>query len=242
MTYLLDFIEDKNKKISYASSFGLKDIPFELKDVYRINLSNIEFLSTREIQGKEIIKNLTGKNAEIVLDPVFLLPKESWLNMCDRKDSKDKFIFSYTNRKDQLDEVLNCININKNEFKIHKITRYIGIMDFIKPNIKVDYFITPNRFLSNIKNAEIVITASFHCLAFSILFRKNFIVILTGNKGKDERLLNLLRITGLENRVFNENISPNILNEYIDYTIVYKKLEPYINHSKEFLNKSLGIH
>lgn len=63
------------KKISYSSSFGMSEIPDEYLDCYKKYLSEIKHISTREIFGVKLIKQLTGRDAKLVMDPVFLLTK-----------------------------------------------------------------------------------------------------------------------------------------------------------------------
>jgi len=105
--YFLDFVEENNKKISYSSSFGVKSIPNSLKDEYAKYLSQIKYLSTREEYGCRIIKELTGEKADLVLDPVFLLDKNKWLSLIKKEKKKEKYIFCYTNRSNQIKDFLN---------------------------------------------------------------------------------------------------------------------------------------
>ena len=58
--FLLSFVDEENKKISYSSSFGIPEIPYYLKDDYINCLKNIRFLSTREQFGCDLIKKLTN--------------------------------------------------------------------------------------------------------------------------------------------------------------------------------------
>lgn len=236
MTYLLEFVNDNKKKISYASSFGVSAIPQELVLSYSENLNNIKYLSTREEMGAEIIRRLTGRDAKVVLDPVFLLNRKQWEALAQReKAEKSKFIFVYTNRENQFEKMVKTTGINLKEYKIHKISRFIKPLDFINYKVKVDYSISPEKFLSNIMNADLVATASFHCVAFSIIFHKKFVVFLTGDRGRDERIINLLKIVGLTDRIYNDSTTLTDVISEINYKEVEEKLSPHINESKEFL-------
>jgi len=66
------------QRISYAASFGVDEILDEKKEVYAENLSLFKALSVREKRGAEIIKELTGRDAQVVLDPTMLLTSEQW--------------------------------------------------------------------------------------------------------------------------------------------------------------------
>ncbi|NLY04321.1 MAG: polysaccharide pyruvyl transferase family protein [Campylobacter sp.] len=239
-SYLLGFVKDSKKKISYASSFGVSKIPQDLLQVYKECLLSINSLSTREQIGVSIIKELTQKDSELVLDPVFLLSKEQWIHLATNQKKSTKKIFVYTNKKNQYEELISSTKLNINGYKVHKISRFLGLKDFIDPDVKIDYSITPQQFLSNILNSDLVITASFHCVAFSIILQKRFIAILTGDEGRDERIKNLLKITGLETRIYNKNMTEKDIYEDIDYDKVQQKLQTHIKKSKEFLKKSLN--
>lgn len=241
MTYLLEFVADNNKKVSYASSFGASTIPDYIVPHYRKNLSEINHLSTREELGIKIIKELTGRNAKLVLDPVFLLSKAQWVDLAkNEKKERNKFIFVYTNRNNQFEKMVKTTGLGIDGYRIHKINRFLKPKDFLSSKVKVDYYITPEKFVSNIMNADLVATASFHCLAFSIILHKNFVVFLTGDKGRDERIINLLKITGLTDRIYDNSMTVKDINADIDYKQVDEKLSHCIKESREFLDNIFG--
>jgi polysaccharide pyruvyl transferase WcaK-like protein len=238
--YLLDFVEDDTKKISYSSSFGIETIQEDLKEKYKYYFSKISKLSTREEYGVKLINELCGKEAELVLDPVFLLSKENWLDMSAKLPKTKKYIFFYTNKNKQLENFINNTKIPTNEYSIHKLTGHLSPLDFVKRNVKVRYSMSPNEFISEINNADIVVSASFHCIAMSLILNKLFVAIITGNKGKDERVLNILRHVGLENRIFNENMTLDDIYRPIDYNRVNVELRKYVDRSSNYLRNSIN--
>jgi hypothetical protein len=87
--YFLNFADSK-KRISYAPSItGTTNYSKDknLKMYERIN--RIRFLSCREQSGIDYIKTLSGRIAELVLDPTFLLKKNDWINNLDLKEYKN---------------------------------------------------------------------------------------------------------------------------------------------------------
>jgi hypothetical protein len=98
---------------------------------------------------------------------------------------------------------------------------------------------SPVDFLANVKYADLVVTASFHCLAFSLVFNKPFVCFLTGDSGKDERLAGLLEELGLENRVFRKGMTPEEALAPVDYARVNAKLDARIGESKAYLLNAL---
>ena len=237
-SYLLDFVEEKNKKVSYSSSFGLKSIPDKLTDQYTKYLSLFKYLSTREDYGRKIIKELTGKEAELVLDPVFLLDKDDWLSFIKNGNKRENYIFCYTNRSNQIENFLNQTQYPLINCKIYKLSRYLTPKDFINPKIKVCYSISPIDFIEIISQAKLVITASFHCVAMAIILQVPFIAILTGDEGKDERILNILKMTGLEKRLFNKSTDIGLVNKVIDFSDVEKRIQKYREISLNFLENA----
>jgi polysaccharide pyruvyl transferase WcaK-like protein len=236
--FFLDFVDEDNKKIAYAPSFGLMTIPEDLKSAYGENIGRIKYLSARESYGVQLIKDLTGRKAELVLDPVFLLSKKKWLSLYSNTQKKKKYIFCYTNRSNQWKDFLEQTRFSIKEYEIYKLTS-LTIKDFINPKVKINFSISPAKFIEVMASAELIVSASFHCIAMSIILNIPFVAILTGDQGKDERLLNMLRITGLESRILNGKMTLNDVNKPIDFPRVEKKLEEYRNKSISFLKNAI---
>ena len=88
----------------------------------------------------------------------------------------------------------------------------------------------PIEWLNLINEAEFIVTNSFHGTAFSIEFEKQFMSI--PYIGTENRMLSLLSLLGLEDRVYDIGIKyPGI----IDYKIVMQKLAKARKKSYEFL-------
>lgn len=238
-SYMLSFVKDESKTISYASSFGLSEVPEFIKNDYAQSLKRIAHLSTREQTGVNIIKNLTGRDAKLVLDPVFLLKREQWQKLADRNAIGGKYLFSYTNRKNQMDKFLGT-GYDMQGMKHHKLSRFTGVKDFLSPSVKVKYDMSPTEFLANIDSAQMVVSASFHCICFSIIMNKPFVCFLTGNEGKDERLKTLLTHFGLMGRVYHEGMTLAEVQKEIDWQKVNSVMEEKRKDSIDFLLKSIN--
>ena len=137
------------------------------------------------------------------------------------------------------DIAFNFNSTDKNIQKLHLLSTHIGLHELFNSKIHLCNTMSPYDFLSEIKYSKLVITASFHCLAFAMLMKKNFIVLLTGNIGRDERLINLLRITGLSDRILTEKTTYQDLIAPIDYKKVDEILEKEIVNSKKFLQEAI---
>ena len=189
-SYLLDFVSDGTNKASYASSFGLADIPSDLLECYRHNLNNIKHLSTRERTGVGLIKEITGREAFLALDPVLLHPKVFWESLAENSiagHKEDKFDLIYINDN----SFRSCSIFEKSLDNVVCIGSF-KITDVFSHTFSFKNHEGPIEFISYIKNANCVYTTSFHAVVFSMIFNTPFYVFLTGDAGRDSRLLQIL--------------------------------------------------
>ncbi len=238
MAYLLDFVEEDKKRISFSSSFGMAKIDEKHREAYKKHLSSFHALAVRERIGCDIIRELTGRNAQLVLDPVMLLTKEQWMQLVSKRRYKERFIFSYTNRNSQIADFFKT-GYRLEGRKHYILSRYTRPFDFFNPKSRVKYCMSPQEFVSVVAHSELVVSASFHCLAMAIIFNRPFVAIMAGNKGKDERLMNLLRELGLEGRALSPTMTEADINAPIDWDCVNKKIEQLKTSSIEYLDKAL---
>ena len=236
--FLLDFVKDGKKRISYSSSFGMSEIDDAHKEVYRKNFEQFKALAVRETIGQKLIKDLTGRESELVLDPVLLLTKEQWMDIMPKKVKKERFIFSYTNRDSQTRDFFKT-GYKFDGRKHYVLSRYTRPQDFINPQTRVKYCMSPEDFLFVINNADLVVSASFHCIAMSVILNRQFVAFITGDEGKDERILNLLRTLHLEDRVFHNGMTVEEIEKPIDYYVVNNKIEEMKKTSVAYLMSTL---
>jgi hypothetical protein len=235
--YFLAFTQDTQKTVSYASSFGASSIPPEDQARYARLLGHIGCLSTREMRGVQLIAQLTGRAAHMVLDPVFLLEPAQWLKLLPAQKRMKPYTFYYLNAQFELAEFARRTGYQDRRRYI--LSSAVTLSDFAKKGQRVTFAMSPQQFLAQIYHAELVVTTSFHCLAFAILFQKPFVAVLSGDAGRDERLLNLLQITHLESRIFTGGMQKGDVLAAIDYADVFARLKPYVAHSHRFLQLAL---
>lgn len=242
--YFFDFVDINKKKIAYAASFGVdfwegnKELTEEIKPL----IKRFNSISVREESGINICKNTFGiDNVVCVLDPTLMISKEDYQLILD--DWKDK---SHLNKK-----YIAHMLLDDNE-KLREESQ--NIANYLKADIKhikgkykkilwKKYFAynKVSQWLTYLKDAELVITDSFHCTVFSLIFHKKFIVVANSARGT-ARLETLLGKVGLKDRFFTnieDIIKSGILDKKIDYNEVDKKLEIYRKSSMEFLKKAL---
>jgi hypothetical protein len=86
--YFLDFVEDSKNKIAFAPSFGVEKVPAAKYEKYKRSFDRFNHLSVREQQGASIIKEITGNDAEVIVDPIFLLNKKEWIQQLNLKKKR----------------------------------------------------------------------------------------------------------------------------------------------------------
>lgn len=242
--YNLMFVPDEINKISYATSFGVSAVPWYQKSRTKKYLDRINYLSTRELKGKEIIKEISGLDANVVVDPTLLFNGKEWEKFIPNKEVvEDKYVFCYFlgNVKEYRDEAQKIAN------KFGYKTVIIPHLDeFVESDenfgdIKL-YEVGPKEFVNLIRNAEFVCTDSFHGTVFSLLNHKKFMTFnryAEGSKNsRNSRIDSLCSQVGISDRRYNNNIE-NIEKE-IDYVAVDKKIEELRSFSKNFLKKALN--
>jgi len=218
--YFLDFPKQNSKKIAYAPSFGITHFSEEQKKQIASFISSFDALSCRENEGANFLTSITGNKVPIVLDPVFLLSEKEWNKVIVSPKNKDKYIFIYDlNGGEALVKIANKIK-EKTGYRIICCTSKITAFYHIDKQL---YNLGPLELLGYIKNAEYVVTDSFHGTAFSVVFNKRFfsyIAILRTSS----RIISLLKNLGIDNRVVvKESLSGFqfddklfISNQYID--------------------------
>lgn len=195
--FYLDFPKNDNKKIAYAPSFGITQFSEEQQKEIAYYVSSFDGLSCRENEGAEFLATITGKEIPTVLDPVFLLSSKQWDEIIKPPEIKQKYIFIYDlNGGKNLVTIANKIK-KETGFVIICCTRKITAFYDVDKQI---YSIGPQDLLGYIKNAEYVVTDSFHGTALSIVFNKKHYSYIA-SEGTSSRIISLLENLGISNRV-----------------------------------------
>lgn len=244
--YTLNWVPDDVNKISFSTSFGFSSVPEKYKEDYKKFLNRINFLSTREVAGQKIIKELTDRDATLVCDPTLLFNKEEWMSIQKEEPIvKEKYILCYF--------LGNSIEYRKFAERLREKTGYKIVSlnhadEYVKySDIFADetpYDIDPSEFLNLIRNAEYVCTDSFHGTVFSLINNKKFFVFRRYNKkskvSTNSRLDSLLEIVNLKERLLEGNEDVQVwMDKEIDYVAVDEKLEAFREESKAFLRGAL---
>ena len=244
--YNLMFVEEGIRKISIASSFGVKNIPWYQKKRTAKFLNRIDFISMRENRGSEIVKELTGKEVPTILDPVFLFDQDGWKKLIPVENVVEgPYIFAYFLGSNQ--EHRNAVKVISHILG-YKVVALRHLDQYVPADENFGdialYNIGPDKFLNLIRGAAFVCTDSFHGSCFSIIHEKMFITFNRYSEkakhSKNSRIDTLCSNLGLETRryVGIENVEDQCKLS-INYKIVNEKLGCLKKETMEYLEQAL---
>ena len=238
--FVLDFVPEGKRKISYASSFTVGEMAdAKQREFYGEHLKTFDAIAVREQSGVALAKQLTGKEAKHVLDPVFLLTKEQWSKTLGIEVKKEKYVLFYSLNymADTMPEMVTFVEQVMSEQKgLSKIVSNKGIKSGYDMEVVNDD--KTKAFVERIANAEMVITDSFHASAFALLFGVP-VYGFSGSKG-DERLLSLYKMLGVEERFIGKGENKGMVNGKWNVEKIEENIAQLRTESLQYLKEALG--
>lgn len=244
--YTLNFVPDDVKKIAYATSFGVSQLPHKQAEMARHFLNRLNAIFVRETSGQKLIRQLTGKEVPLVCDPTLLFTAEEWNRQAPQtRKIQENYLLCYflgnnpeqRNFAKKLADALNC-----------KIVQLPNLDEYIKSDEGFAtyplYDVSPLDFIALIRDARFVLTDSFHCTVFSTLFEKPFFSFRRYNNDSlvstNSRIYSLLDTFGIPERLLTgkEEIG-QCLNMSIAFPKVHKNIDDLRQKSIEMLTKAL---
>lgn len=179
-----------DQRIAYAASIGMTDLPGDLEDVYREFLPQMAAISVREDSAADLVQSLAGRRPEVLADPTLLVPPDHWSEIADRAPSPNRrrFMSSYLLYRNGPDVI--------QDIEARAATRGLIHHDIIAPASLATDAHGLEAFLRGIRDADYVVTDSFHATVFSLLFRTPVVVLRRG-AGQDARVETLLTQIGI---------------------------------------------
>lgn len=232
-----------NRVISYAASFGNTTLQklerYKKKSEIANLLNKIDAISVRDKNSGEIVKELTGRDAEFNLDPVLIYDYMNKEKNIPKLEPKEKYIivYAYSNRISQDESKYIKEYAKKNKLKVYAIGGAQSCADkFIN--------CSPFEVLAYFKNAEAVITDTFHGSIFSIITGRKFATIVRKSKGKgygnEEKLTDLLNRLELNSQLtYKIEDIDKILENEIDYKETNEIISDERKKAKEYLKKNI---
>lgn len=244
--FFLGFAPSDKPKFSYASSFATTKIDCEVAPLYSKLLSEYDEISVRESTGIGIVKELTGKDATVCCDPTLLLTADEWRDLSDQSVFilKEKFILVYIlnymigNVSNEVQKQIDYVQQTLG----YKVVYLVGRKeDAFRPNSILYKAGGPAEFVWLFRNAEFVITTSFHGVAFSLIHDKPLLGIVDKSNPDDSRLQSLLVAVGAEQSCLDYR---DVINWNKDHLLTLKgkanKLDEMRQQSVKYLERILS--
>lgn len=244
-TYFLSFTKAINvKRIAYAASFGTDDLNEYSKMDMKIASESIKLfdaVSVREKSGVHLCRDYFKMDAVHVLDPTMLLSKDDYLKLIEEEDKpcSENILLTYVldrtqEKNDIIQRVGEALHLTSCE---NGAVKYFS--NVVESNASECIYPSVSRWVAGFRDAQFVVTDSFHGTVFSIIFNKPFVAILNSKRGSS-RFISLLSVLGLENRLIST--TNDLLEEHlkpIDYTEVNKILNDWRYLSISFMERHL---
>lgn len=239
-TFFLNF-KTNAIKTGYAISVGRENFSDLDSKMMHQHIGNFDMISVRENNLRDYLKNTEDIECEVVCDPVFLLNRSIW-NEISVSPIPKNYILVYAMECNE--NLIKLINKLKKQTGKKVFFIYGGggkINNKYKKACKIISAIGPDEFIGWIKNADIVLTNSFHGAAFSIIFNRELYIL--EHSTRNVRLTELLDICGYKNKIIKLKNTDYHLNNYsVNTNSAYKNLDGFINKSKEYMLKICQEH
>lgn len=230
----------KMRRIAYAASFGVDWWEFPEEDTSAISqlAKQFDLITVREKSGVELCKNCLDVEAHQVLDPTMLLQKEDYMKLMDEsgagKSTGNLFCYildSTPEKRGLVDRISREKQLKPFYINAESLDRSLPLEERIYKPVEA--------WLRGFRDAEFVITDSFHACVFSIIFGKPFVAV--GNKGRGlSRFQSLLGNFGLMSNLIIETSQYNPDFRYVVDDSVQARLTALRSQSCELLTKALN--
>lgn len=236
--YFLQFANKDALRISYAASIGTEEIEDSYKMVFRRYLREFDFISVREKKAQEEVAALTDKEVELVADPTFLLERGDFDRLMKKPRSSRRYIYVHNVHLNRVDEALNSV--------VEEMSERLGLpvihnwASKVFSNEAGHFTGGAEEFLGLVASADYVITNSFHCTVFAVIFQKGFITV--PHYKHPDRMRNLLESLGIPEHLISrgKDIPEDLEKLAIDYQAVEEKRSAMGAHARGFLKKALA--
>lgn len=242
------FVDDSIPKVAYSSSFGVSQIPWWQKKQTRNYLNRFDLICVREVRGKQIVEELSDKEATVVLDPTLMVSAEQWHHEADQSDKKIEgdYIFCYFLGSNQ--ESRKAVNELRERTGM-KVVSMPHMDEYVAEDEDfadyAPYDISPNDFISLLRGAQYVCTDSFHATIFSLKFEKKFLTYYRfdskSKNSRNSRIDSLFGLLKLEDRLYRGDDVYSQISKSVPYAEVNATLNTLREHSFECLSKGLKL-
>ena len=227
---LLAFVPGE-KRMSFAASFSLEKIPPEDNRIFETELKKFPMLLVREEQGARIIDDLNEgtlkEKVSVILDPTLMLPESYWRSIAsqDLHQSEDYIL-----------EIFLCPPSKSAREAAKFLQKKLNckIIDLIGEN-EISEKAGPLQFIELVSKAKYVCTDSFHAVAFSVIFRKQFLVFERSDHSqkRDSRFETLFNKLNINRAVLPNTFNTEVLKQTLDKPLDYVQIDSLLNNERE---------
>ena len=229
------------RKVAYAASFGYEEVPPAWGDLCGGALRDFDALSVREDAGAAIVRAISGRYAEVVLDPTLLLMRTQWQSVGAPRPVEGPYVFAYVVA--ERDKTLRCAREAAGRMGVPLVVveGYGGGAPIVREGRDL-LSASPEEFLALVRHAHLVVTSSFHGLALSLALGVEVRYALSdAPANKNSRLVTLARLAGVEDRAVGAaDPGAGLDAEPIDYRAVDARLAAARERSLAFLATALS--
>ncbi len=218
----------KERVVAYAASLGSASLPPQYDREFARLVQHVDALSLREAEAASYVRRVYSGKVTAVLDPVFLLEENAWREV-ERLPARSGYILTYATER----------NAHMTAY-VRALSRRTGLRVAVLEEMRIGSpseldTAGPAEFLGYLHGAAYVVTNSFHGTAFSILYRKQFLVF--AHSKRNARIANILRLHGLEDRLCRTG---GDIDAPVDWDAVQKRTAAEVQKSGAFLLDSIG--
>lgn len=233
--YLLTFAKPE-QKVCMAPSFGVEHLPEQWESWFREKLQAFPRLAVREQSGADLIFRLTGREAQVMIDPTMMLSAHRWRMIASPSPAREggqRYVLTYFLGRQEPE--------TKKQIRAIANKEGLRVLNLNTPEEETLFSADPGEFLDLVDHAELICTDSFHACVFSVLFDKPFLVYrrVDGYKDMFSRIESLLTLLHLRNRL------PGAVSEadyfWHDYVQANAALDTERKRAEQFLRESLGL-
>lgn len=209
----LSFVPGNKFRFSYAASIGNSELSEEEAKEVKPMLSLYKHITVRENTGIDIMRSMEFENVQQMLDPTLLFKGEQWQKYTSDRFKNQKYVVTYNLHHDKRIDNYAMKVAETNGLKVYNIT--YNIHDIIRKGT-IKWCPKIEEYLGLIRDAQYVITDSFHATVFSILFNKKFMVIYP--EQASSRIRSILELLNLQDRGYDDMPDVQQVMNEIDFS------------------------
>ncbi len=228
------FVSESSVKASYAASMGSAVLTEDQLQQIKKGLQNLDYISVREPSAKQWLEKLTSKKINVNIDPTLLLTAEKWESYCMDVHMKQPYILVYVLEHNE--ELISMISALAKETGLPVV--FFDLKNRYGCKAISKYASDPFAFISYIRQAEYVITNSFHGTVFSIIFKKQFICV--PNRKNPLRVTNLLTELELQERLVYSRNDMIDIRQPVDFKGAHEKINELRAAALDYLTEVLS--